>query len=90
MALLDDIAGGAAPLVSNVLRPGIKALMRTGITLYRSTVEPVSAAIGDLVSEAQIELATAAAARTAEPAPAPDAPPHKSRHRKHRGAGHQA
>ena len=56
-----------APAVSQMLRPAAKAVMRTGITLYRSTVEPVSAAVSGLVTEAQLELA-AASARSASPA----------------------
>ena len=47
------------PAVSSVLRPAAKAVMRTGIMLYRSAAEPVSAAVGDLVAEAQLELAAA-------------------------------
>ena len=50
-----------APAVSQMLRPAAKAVMRTGITLYRSAVEPVSAAISGLVTEAQLELAAASA-----------------------------
>src|SRR5215212_7048634 len=50
-----------APAASGILGPAARAVLRTGITLYRSTVEPVTAAIGDLVTEAQLELATEAA-----------------------------
>jgi hypothetical protein len=46
-----------APVAATVLRPAAKALVRTGITLYRSTIEPVTGAIGDLVTEVQVELA---------------------------------
>jgi hypothetical protein len=52
------------PAVSSVLRPATKAVMRTGISLYRQTMEPLAAAVGNLVTEAQLELA---AGRTAEP-----------------------
>jgi hypothetical protein len=64
------------PAVSQFLRPAAKAAMRTGITLYRSTVEPLSAAVGGLVAEAQLELATASAgSAAAAPEPAtPEAP----------------
>jgi hypothetical protein len=54
------------PAVSQALRPTAKAVMRTGITLYRSTVEPVVATVSELVTEAQLEMATA----SAEPEPA--------------------
>jgi hypothetical protein len=47
------------PAVSSVLRPAAKAVLRTGIMLYRTAAEPVSAAVGDLVAEAQHELAAA-------------------------------
>jgi len=78
MALLEDLAKGAAtptglmvgigtallmpmlaPAASSVLRPAAKAVLRTGIVLYRSTIEPISTAVNDLVTEAQLELATA-------------------------------
>lgn len=52
------------PAVSSVLRPATKAAMRTGITLYRQTVEPLAAAVGNLVTEAQLELAAAAGEQT--------------------------
>ncbi|HYZ21296.1 MAG TPA: hypothetical protein VE690_03980 [Rhodopila sp.] len=55
------------PAVSSVLRPAAKAVMRTGITLYRQTVEPLAAAVGNLVTEAQLELAASSGARAAEP-----------------------
>jgi hypothetical protein len=55
------------PAVSSVLRPATKAVMRTGITLYRQTVEPLAAAVGNLVTEAQLELAASSGARAAEP-----------------------
>ena len=45
------------PAVSSVLRPAAKAVLRTGITIYRSAAEPIGAAVGDLVTEAQLELA---------------------------------
>ncbi len=71
-----------APAVSSVLRPAAKAVMRTGIALYRGAMEPVSAAIGNLVTEAQMELATRSAPAEAQ-APLPEAS-HKARHQKHR------
>lgn len=52
-----------APAVSSVLRPAARAVMRTGITVYRGTVQPVGAALGNLVAEAQMELATAQSGR---------------------------
>jgi hypothetical protein len=67
------------PAVASVLRPAAKAVLRTGITLYRSAAEPVSAAVGDLVTEAQLELA---AARAAPAAKTPGvAPPQAPKHR---------
>lgn len=78
-----------APAVSRVLYPGAKALLSAGITAYRSAAEPISAAIGQLVTEAQMELATAKAGTvpaavtvSAAPEPAPAAP--KARRHKHR------
>lgn len=59
-----------APAMSSVLRPAARTAMRTGITLYRGAVEPLSAALGSLVAEAQMELATASAAGSAAQAPA--------------------
>jgi hypothetical protein len=49
-----------APAVSSVLRPAAKGLLGTGIRLYRNTTEPIGAAMGNLVSEAQLELAAGA------------------------------
>jgi ribosomal protein L12E/L44/L45/RPP1/RPP2 len=87
MALLAPVV---APAISQVLRPAGKAVMRTGITLYRSTLEPISAAIGDLVSEAQLELAAASAgaggpaeAAGAEATDKPAARPHKRQRAHH-------
>ena len=74
-----------APAASQIIRPAAKAVLRTGITLYRSAVEPVTAAVGSLVTEAQLELAAASAgsAKPAAAASAPSAPgtsrPHKRR-----------
>ncbi|HET9147051.1 MAG TPA: hypothetical protein VFN77_03305 [Acetobacteraceae bacterium] len=47
------------PAVTRILRPVAKEVMRTGITVYRGVMEPVSGAVSDLVAEAQLELATA-------------------------------
>ena len=55
------------PAVSSVLRPATKAMMRTGITLYRQTMEPLAAAVGNLVTEAQLELAASSSAAASEP-----------------------
>ncbi len=71
------------PAVTQVLRPAAKAMLRTGITAYRSVAEPISAAIGNLVAEAQVELATAgttSASPVAEPAVTEVHKP-RSRHR---------
>ena len=57
-----------APAVSSVLRPAARAVMSTGITLYRGAMEPISAAVGNLVTEAQMELATASNASADVPA----------------------
>ena len=67
------------PAVSSVLRPAAKAVLRSGITLYRTAAEPIGAAVGDLVTEAQLELA---AARSAPAARTPGvAPPQVGKHR---------
>lgn len=50
-----------APAVTRILRPVAKEVMRTGITVYRGVMEPVSGAVSDLIAEAQLELATASA-----------------------------
>jgi hypothetical protein len=55
------------PAVSSVLRPATKAVVRTGITLYRQTMEPLAAAVGNLVTEAQLELAASSGSRASEP-----------------------
>jgi len=73
-----------APAASGVLRPTARAVMRTGIMLYRGTIEPISAAVTDLVTEAQLELATAssgsgAAASGDEQKEQPKSPRHKAR-----------
>ena len=73
-----------APAVSSIFRPAAKAAMRTGISLYRGAMEPISAAVGSLVTEAQLELATAstgpARASTPEPPKEPRPPvPRKDR-----------
>ena len=74
-----------APAASQILRPAAKAVMRTGITLYRSAVEPVTAAVSGLVAEAQLELAAASAgsaqpaAHAPEPAASETPRPHKRR-----------
>ena len=78
------------PAVASFLRPAAKAVVRTGITLYREAMEPISAAIGGLVTEAQLELATASAgqahAGSASGADAETAAP--PRPHKRRGAHH--
>lgn len=70
-----------APALSQWLRPAAKAAMRTGITLYRSTMEPITAAVGDLVTEAQLELAASSATA------APEEPSKPSRHKRRESAG---
>lgn len=59
------------PAASRALRPAAKAVLRTGITLYRSTVEPISDAVSGLVTEAQLELASALTGTSAAAAPPP-------------------
>lgn len=49
------------PAVYGMLRPVATVAVRTGMTAYRSAMEPLRASIGSLVAEAQIELATARA-----------------------------
>jgi hypothetical protein len=51
-----------APVVASVARPLAKAVLSTGIGLYRQTMEPLSHAVSDLVAEARMEMAGAAAA----------------------------
>lgn len=78
-----------APAVSSALRPAAKTVLRTGIALYRSAVEPISAAVGGLVAEAQLELATASAGSAAPAAPASEpAAPKAPRQYKRRGSHH--
>jgi hypothetical protein len=72
------------PAVSSVLRPAAKAVLRTGIMLYRTAAEPVSAAVGDLVAEAQLELAAARSAAS-EKAPSAASP----RPSRQRGGAHR-
>lgn len=69
------------PALSSVLRPVAKGVLSTGISLYRQAAEPVSKAMSGLVTEAQLELASAKMAAPAamptatptNPAPAPKA-----------------
>lgn len=76
-----------APTVASVLRPAAKGIVSTGITLYRGAMEPLSAAIGSMVTEARMELVTASATgHGTQPASVPDAAhegsephPHKRR-----------
>lgn len=79
------------PAVSRLLYPGVKSLMRSGITLYRSAMEPLAAALGGLVAKAQMELARANAVPSRTPPPAPAQKPQRQRHRKdgHRENGHR-
>ncbi|HQT77076.1 MAG: hypothetical protein B7Z80_10525 [Rhodospirillales bacterium 20-64-7] len=67
------------PAVTRGLRPAAKAAMRSGIMLYRSTVEPISAAVGNLVTEAQLELASARSAEATQPAEDRKTPQSKGR-----------
>lgn len=60
------------PAVSRTVRPVAKAALRSGITLYRGAAEPVSAIISDLVTEAQLELASS---RAGQPGAANEAKP---------------
>src|SRR5947209_9502897 len=53
------------PAVRDGLRPAAKAVLRMGITAYRETVEPVRHAVHDLVTEAQLELASSSAGAAA-------------------------
>lgn len=63
------------PAVAAVTRPLAKAVLSTGIGLYRQTVEPVSRAVNDLVGEARQELAASAA--SAAPEEGSQARPHR-------------
>ena len=45
-----------APTVGRVLRPAAKAVIRSGIVLYRETVAEVGEAASDLVGEVRAEL----------------------------------
>jgi hypothetical protein len=56
-----------APMVTRILRPVAKEVMRTGITVYRGVMEPVSGVVGDLIAEAQLELELATASAGAAP-----------------------
>lgn len=64
-----------APAVRNGLRPLAKTVLRAGITFYRDTVEPVTDAFNDLVTEAELELAAASAGSGTEPEHAEAASP---------------
>jgi hypothetical protein len=80
-----------APAVTGVLRPAAKALLRTGITVYRSAMEPITAEVGSLVAEAQLEMATASAAAAASTAaPEPAETTHKPRQQKRPGGSQHA
>lgn len=72
------------PAVSNVLRPVAKGVLSTGIQLYRQAAEPVSRAMSGLVTEAQLELASAKAAANM-PAPAGGEEAAKPPRRAHKG-----
>jgi hypothetical protein len=75
------------PATSQVLRPLAKAMLSTGITLYRSAVEPITDAVVGLVTEAQLELARAStqpasAAETTADETADREEPRSQKHRK--------
>jgi len=89
VALLNDAGAGLAPLFSKILRPGMKVLVRAGITLYRGAMEPLSTAVGELVYEAQLELATASSGQIATAAPGTGETAPEPLRRKHRRAGHE-
>ena len=84
------LAPALAPAITGVLRPAAKAVMRTGIMLYRGAMEPLGAAVGELVAEAQVELAAASAGSAAATAPEPPDHPQKPRHHKRQGGTHHA
>lgn len=71
-----------APAVASIARPFAKAVLSTGIGLYRQAMEPVSRAMTDLVAEARLEMAQASAGSHASTAPTPgdaaDTKPHKA------------
>lgn len=71
------------PAVSRVLRPVAKGVLSTGIQLYRQAAEPVSRTVSGLVTEAQLELASAKAAAGAPAAAAAEeaAKPHRRAHK---------
>ncbi|HLJ64750.1 MAG TPA: DUF5132 domain-containing protein [Stellaceae bacterium] len=56
------------PMVSRVLRPAAKAMVKTGMSVYRETRRGITDATGDLIAEAKSEMAAdmgpMAAART--------------------------
>lgn len=79
------IAPFLLPAVSNTMRPVAKAALRSGITLYRSAAEPVSAMIGNLVAEAQLELASS---RAGQPGPADEAKPPRGKGQKSHASKH--
>jgi hypothetical protein len=57
------------PVISSVLRPAAKTVMRTGITVYRQTMEPLAAAVSSLITEAQLELAASSGSQGAQATP---------------------
>jgi hypothetical protein len=85
------LAPVVAPAVTGVLRPAAKALIRTGITVYRGAMESISAEFGNLVAEAQLELATATASSAATTgASESDETARKSRQQKRPSGTHHA
>lgn len=55
------LAPVVVPAVASLARPLAKAVLSTGISLYRQTMEPLGQAMTDLVSEARMEMAQASA-----------------------------
>jgi hypothetical protein len=82
------LAPVVVPALSSVLRPAAKAVLRTGITVYRSAMEPISATVGNLVTEAQMELATASALPATATGSSDADGGHRSRPQRHRGGQH--
>jgi hypothetical protein len=59
------------PAIGRIARPAAKAVLKTGISLYRETAGELGQATRDLYQEAQAELATEGAPSEGESGEAP-------------------
>lgn len=71
------LAPALLPAIGRVLRPVVKGVIKTGITIYDETYASVREATGDLIEEARAELAHEAQSHNGQSRSGMAAEPHR-------------